>query len=131
MEFTKDLQAWSSLEEEKSHSDHLEPWDGENHSDAISPNIDQDHVQETASEDSQDSADSGSDFGEKVIHLLHTWHAEDPSKGTRRSEQKKMPSSRWTEEAGFLPHTPKSVKKKGAAVSPAEEGTSSTPFFTF
>lgn len=67
MEFTKDLQAWSSLEEEKSHSDHLEPWDGENHSDAISPNIDQDHVQETASEDSQDSADSGSDFGRKLF----------------------------------------------------------------
>lgn len=51
---------------------------------------------------------------------------EDSSRATRRSERKKKPSSRWNEEAGFLPQPPRSVKKKGRSLSPPE-GTSSNP----
>lgn len=69
--------------------------------------------------DSQEREDSESDFEEKVKRLLQTGQAEDPSQITRRSERRKFPSSRWNEEAGFLPQPPRSSKKKGT--------TSSTP----
>lgn len=103
--FLKDLQAWSSLEEDKTHSDHLEIWGGDNHIEAISPNNDHHELDQViASEASQDSDGSESDFGEKINRLLHIGQLEDPpAEGTRRSEQKKKPSSRWNEEAGFLP----------------------------
>lgn len=70
--------------------------------------------------------DSESDFEVKVRRLLHSGQTEDPTQGTRRSERRKKPSSRWNEEAGFLPQPPRSSKKKGNS-STTPEGTIPNP----
>ncbi|XP_039139646.1 uncharacterized protein LOC120276971 [Dioscorea cayenensis subsp. rotundata] len=76
------------------------------------------------SSDKDGSDDSSSDFEEKIRRMFldsnsgkttteHTKHGKTPSEGKRRSERQKKPSSRWTEEAGYLAQPPKSARKKG------------------
>lgn len=51
----------------------------------------------------------------------------EPPKGSRRSERQKKPSSRFNEDAGFVPEPPRSSKKKVLHDEPTE-GTSNKPF---
>ncbi|KAH7667215.1 Aldehyde dehydrogenase N-terminal protein [Dioscorea alata] len=120
--FTKEISTRSLQEEDSLQQGHIEIWNEENQVD------DPEHIVQISegsghdgdSVESHEYEDSESDFEEKIRRLLHTGQAEDPAHGTRRSERKKKPSSRWNEEAGFIPQPPRSSKKKGTSSTTPE-----------
>ncbi|KAH7689328.1 Zinc finger CCHC-type protein [Dioscorea alata] len=76
--------------------------------------------------------ESETDFEKSIRALLPGLDSENVQElppantGARRSERQRKPSSRWTEDAGFIPEPPRSAKKKDTR-DELREGTSSNP----
>lgn len=94
-------------------------------------------LEDSASGGDLPEIDSGTDDSEsefdKTIRLMLPGLCSGPSEdqqplppGARRSERQKKPSSRWNEDAGFVPEPPRSVKKK-CTRDELREGTASKP----
>lgn len=87
---------------------------------------------EGASNNDVDSEDSVSEFERNLRELLPNFQGSSSTgitefpKGSRRSERHKKPSTRFNEDAGYLPEPPRSTKKK-LAQDEALEGTQSKP----
>lgn len=84
-----------------------------------------------------DSVDSASEFEKNLRVLLPDLQIGsslgnyDPAKGSRRSKRQKKPSSRFNEEAGFIPEPPRSSKKKLTQDGNVEGVTSKPLLFSY